>query len=58
MRNATRSAATKHAWLFLARHFEMRLPADHTFRFESVEEAIDFVQDFPRGSSKTRPIPH
>jgi len=58
MRNATRSAATKHVWLFLARYFGMRLPADHRFQFDSVEEAIDFMQNFPRGSAKEWPWQH
>ena len=43
---------TERWWLFLARHFGVKLPDDHRFQFPTVEEAIKFMCDFPRGSSQ------
>ena len=49
IRGSTKSAVTKRAWLFLARCFGVRPPDDHRFEFDSLEEAIDFIHNFPRG---------
>ena len=56
VKTKTKSAAgrewTKAAWLFLARTFGIHPPADNDFAFASVEEAIDYMQRFPRRSIK------
>jgi hypothetical protein len=43
---------TERVWLFLARHFGVKLPDDRRFQFDTVEEAIEFMCDCPRGRSK------
>lgn len=43
---------TKRFRLFLARNFGVKLPDDHRFQFDSVEEAIELMCKFPRGRSK------
>ncbi len=41
---------TKSSWLFLARHFRIKPPAENAFVFGEIEEAIDYMKKFPRGS--------
>ena len=52
IKTETKTAAgrewTKAAWLFLARTFGIHPPAHNDFVFASVEEAIEYMQRFPR----------
>ena len=43
---------TKPAWLFLARHFSVKPPDDHRFEFDSLEEAISFINEYGRRNSQ------
>jgi hypothetical protein len=52
MRIATRPV-TKDTWLFLARHFRIKPPDDHSFEFDTVEEAIAFLREFPRRNNNS-----
>jgi glycosyltransferase involved in cell wall biosynthesis len=52
LRREMRRPFTERFWLFLARNFGVQLPGDHRLQFSTVEEAIEFVCDFPRRRSK------
>jgi hypothetical protein len=54
MRAAT-NRATKRAWLFLSNHFGMKPPDEQRFEFDTVEEAIDFMNHYPRMPLRTEP---
>jgi hypothetical protein len=52
MRVATRPEM-RDTWLFLARHFGIKPPDDHRFEFDTVEEAIAYLREFPRRNNES-----
>jgi hypothetical protein len=55
LKSAAGAHATKPAWLFLARHLGIKPPANQRFEFDNVEEAISFINQYPRALLRTEP---
>ncbi len=55
LRTALTNRATKPAWLFLTRHFGVKPPEDQRFEFDNLEEAISFINQYPRAVLRTEP---